>query len=84
MTHEKLKEITGKVADVIKEGGFILEGTSDYDKYELLDIIASLHNELYKEVTGEYYDYMFHWANHGYGGVPDDGLFKETKNETDD
>ena len=83
MTYEKLKEITGKVADVIKEGGFILEDEclSDYDKYELLDIIASLHNELYKEVTGQYYDYMFHWANHGYGGVPDDGLFKENKND---
>jgi hypothetical protein len=82
MTNEKLKEITGKVADVIREGGFILEGISDYDKYELLDIIASLHNELYNEVTGQYYDYMFHWANHGYGGVPDDGLFKEKKNDT--
>lgn len=79
MTDQKLKDITGKVADIIKEGGFILEGTSDYDKYDLLDIIASLHNELYHEVTGQYYDYMFHWANHGYGGHPDDSLFKENK-----
>lgn len=27
------------------------------------DIIASLHNLLYEQVTGERYNYMFHWAN---------------------
>lgn len=30
---------------------------------DLVDIIASLHNLLYEYVTGERYDYMFHWAN---------------------
>ena len=30
---------------------------------ELVDIIASLHNLLYEAVTGERYDYMFHWTN---------------------
>lgn len=29
----------------------------------LPDIIASLHNLLYEQITGERYDYMFHWAN---------------------
>lgn len=29
----------------------------------LVDVIASLHNLLYEAVTGERYDYMFHWAN---------------------
>lgn len=82
MTEQKLKEITGQVADIIKEGGYILDDLSSYDKYELLDVIASLHNELYHEVTGQYYDYMFHWANHGYGGHPDDSLFKENKDES--
>lgn len=44
---------------------------------ELLDIVASLHNELYKQITGEYYDYMFHWANKaGYDGLLDN-LYKE-------
>lgn len=83
MTNEKLNKITGEVADVIRDGAFILEDMSD-DKYKLLDIIASLHNELYKEVTGKYYDYMFHWANLGYGGDPNDGLFKEAENDTQD
>lgn len=30
---------------------------------DLVDVIASLHNLLYEAVTGERYDYMFHWAN---------------------
>lgn len=36
---------------------------------DLLEIIASLHNELYKVVTGNYYDYMFHWVNKVTGGM---------------
>lgn len=30
---------------------------------DLIDIIASLHNIIYELVTGERYDYMFHWCN---------------------
>jgi hypothetical protein len=30
---------------------------------DLTDIIASLHNIIYNLVTGEQYDYMFHWCN---------------------
>ena len=44
---------------------------------DLLEIIASLHNILYKEVTGEYYDYMFHWYNKVAGGSLEDGLYKK-------
>ena len=44
---------------------------------DLMDIIASLHNEYYKLATGEYYDYMFHWTNkEGYNDIIDN-LFKE-------
>lgn len=43
----------------------------------LFNVIASLHNELFAEVTGSYYDYMFHWTNKGgYDDIKDD-LFKE-------
>lgn len=31
--------------------------------FDMLDIIASLHNLLYKAVTGQNYNYMFHWCN---------------------
>lgn len=30
---------------------------------DLTDVIASLYNMLHTEITGEKYDYMFHWAN---------------------
>ena len=41
-----------------------------------VDIIASLYNELHEVVTGERYDYMFHWANKVGSSVNED-LFKE-------
>lgn len=31
--------------------------------FDLIDIIASLHNLLYEVVTGNRYNYMFHWCN---------------------
>ena len=30
---------------------------------DLIDIIASLHNIIYELVTGNRYNYMFHWCN---------------------
>jgi hypothetical protein len=44
--------------------------------WDLLEIIASLHNEYYKAVNGEYYDYMFHWVNKTTGGSIVDDIFK--------
>jgi len=29
----------------------------------LIDVISSLHNLLYECVTGQRYDYAFHWCN---------------------
>ena len=29
----------------------------------LIDIIASLHNLIYEAITGDKYNYMFHWTN---------------------
>lgn len=41
---------------------------------DLVDIIASLYNLLHQEITGEKYDYMFHWANK-IGGEVNENLF---------
>lgn len=30
---------------------------------DLIDVITGLYNMLHKSVTGEDYDYMWHWAN---------------------
>lgn len=47
----------------------------DGEYADLIDIIASLHNLLYEAVTGEKYDYMWHWANKA-GSWCNDNLFK--------
>lgn len=45
------------------EKSYIDEDGDEVSEVDLVDIIASLHNLLYEAVTGERYDYMFHWAN---------------------
>ena len=90
MTKQKLDEITSRVTAIFSKAEFYdcvwcarddpaycLDCEKNDTVYNLINIIASLHNELYKEVTGKYYDYMFHWANLGYGGSPDDSMFKD-------
>ena len=47
----------------------------------LFNVIASLHNELWRQVNGKYYDYTYHWANLGYGGCPNDSMFKEKSDD---
>ena len=47
---------------------------------DLVDIIASLHNLLYECVTGERYDYMFHWANK-VGSWCNDNIFDNMEEE---
>ena len=47
----------------------------DGEYADLIDVIASLHNLLYEAVTGEKYDYMWHWANK-VGAWCNDNLFK--------
>lgn len=97
MTADKLDEITSRVCDIFRNAEFYDcifcknsnggIGCFDCEKthtvFFLLGMIASLHNELYKQVKGKYYDYMFHWANLGYGGSPNDSMFKDKK-EGDD
>ena len=91
MSEKKLDEITSRVCDIFRKAQFYdctlceahdcVECHEEHTVYFLLDIIASLHNELYREVKGKYYDYMFHWANHGYMGDPNDELFKEKEDK---
>lgn len=49
--------------------------------WDLMIIIASLHNEYYKAVNGEYYDYMFHWVNKMNCGSIEDDIFKNDGEE---
>ena len=82
MDRQKLDNITENIIDNVMQSGRVYDVSDDNIVY-LIDVIASLHNELYKEVTGDYYDYMFHWTNKcGYNGVID-GLFKTEVNNNE-
>lgn len=62
MDKQKLNEITTYLIENVFRNPNIMY-TEDNTTLDLLEMIASLHNLLYEEVTGERYDYMFHWAN---------------------
>ena len=81
MTKENLKALTNDLIDnVIQNPDYVFDLGAEHN-IELLEIIASLHNLLYKEVTGQYYDYMFHWYNKIAGGLLEDGLYKKYGNQ---
>ena len=51
-----------------------------YFTVDLPEVIASLYEVLHREVTGETYNYMFHWANK-IGSWVEDELFTEEGDE---
>lgn len=86
MKKEKLDEITEYLicnvwrnANVMFDNSCIEEG----DVSNLIDIISSLHNLLYEEVTGVKYDYAFHWANKVGSNVVDN-IFDKGDNQSDE
>ena len=73
MDKDKLDKITRDLIENYFRNEDIIYPDMNVDEMEdiildLLEVIASLHNELYKVVTGSYYDYMFHWVNKVTGG----------------
>ena len=82
MSREELDNITYYIKENVMRNSKIMfedavRGDDKYYDVDLIEVIASLHNMLYKEVTGEYYDYMFHWANKVGSWVYDDMFKKE-------
>ena len=63
MTKEELQEIRAYIVNNIMREPKIMFEDKCRDIVDLPSVIASLYNKLHKEVTGEDYDYMFHWAN---------------------
>ena len=98
MTKEELDEITNIIKwKVAREPRVMflsswLEGSvSPTDKAPddidmLIEMVFSLHNLLYQEVTGERYNYWFHWTNK-IGAWAEECYFDEAiknANRTDD
>lgn len=53
------------------------------DVSDLVDVISSLHNLLYEAVTGERYNYAFHWCNKCGSDTTDDIFDSEMKKISD-
>lgn len=79
MTKEQIDIITSYLKEKIWRNGEVMYMKSDskeIDITDLIDIISSLHNLLYEEVTGKRYDYAFHWCNK-VGAWTEDNIFDE-------
>lgn len=67
MTKDELNTITSLLIENVFRNSHIMFSDDEImigdEVVGLPDIIASLHNLLYEQITGERYDYMFHWAN---------------------
>lgn len=71
MTEKQLNELTYWLRENVFKNTDIMynewlwdqEIDKDNVDTDLIDIIATLHNIIYKLVTGESYNYMFHWCN---------------------
>lgn len=66
MTEEELIKIREYIIEnIIREPSIYIK-CNDIDlpgNLDVIDIIVGLYDMLNKEVTGEPYDYMWHWAN---------------------
>lgn len=88
MNEEELKKVRDFLVDNVFRNPDVFIKCLDIDVDEhldVIDIIAGLYDMLHKAVTGENYDYMWHWANK-IGFWCDDGWFykKTVKGEFDE
>lgn len=79
MTKEQLYRITAYLKEKVWRNYDVMYQQST-DSFDLVDIISSLHNLLYEEVTGSRYNYAFHWANK-IGSCTLDNIFDEIMKE---
>lgn len=84
MTQEELNKVTLWIKENVAENGYFLSMQDEAvkDDIKASEVIFSLHNLLYKEVTGESYDYWFHWTNKvGFDGYREQGFNPDVKEE---
>ena len=82
MEEGQLKQIRDFIVNYIMRDSYVMYSDEARDvgphHIDLIYVIASLYEELHKQVKGEPYEYMFHWANKVGSWVEDD-LFSEEK-----
>lgn len=83
MDQKQLRKITEFIANnVVRNDDVVFLKFENETVSDLIDIIVSLHNLLCEAVTGNRYNYMFHWSNkEGYCVIDDlfDDILKEAK-----
>ena len=87
MNESELKLIRDYIVENIARNPDVFIKCLDIDVDEhldVIDIIVGLYDMLHKEVTGENYDYMWHWANKIGFWCEDDRFYKRiVKGEED-
>lgn len=80
MTVDQLNAITSYLKEKVWRNADVMymqsdnQGCEEIEPSDLVDIISSLHNLLYEVVTGNRYNYAFHWCNK-VGAWTDDNIF---------
>lgn len=87
MTKQELNDVTNWLieniienpdimfSDKVREAGKTFNSeNSKTMAIDLISVIVYLHNCIYKEITGDEYNYMFHWANKIGSWVEDEEL----------
>ena len=62
------------IDNVVENTNFMFNETLD-DEIDIISLVCSLYNVLHEVITGEEYNYFFHWANK-IGGACDDDYIK--------
>ena len=87
MNEDELKLIRDYIVENIVRNPDVFIKCLDIDvdeNLDIIDIIVGLYDMLHKEVTGENYDYMWHWANKIGFWCEDDRFYKRiVKGEID-
>lgn len=60
---DQLRIITKNLMDEVWRNDNLVYILQEENMDDLIDIISSLHNLLYEAVTGNLYDYAWHWTN---------------------
>lgn len=79
MTEEELTKIRDYIVENIVRNPDVFIKCLDIDvdaHLDVTDIIVGLYDMLHKAVTGENYDYMWHWANKIGFWCEDDRFYK--------
>lgn len=79
MTSKQLDEVRNWIVDNIMRNADIMLLSDEIrnDKIDLVEVIASLYELLHREVTGQPYNYMFHWANKCGAWLENDKIFTD-------